>query len=116
MDVGGRLFKEQRYMMAFYRYQHACKAISEGSGWRGKDAGKAEELKGACHLNMAACYLKLGDHRGAIAACSMVLEGQRENVKALFRRATAYHSLGEHMSAIKDLTRAVELSPDNVEA
>lgn len=116
-EIGGRLFKEQRFLMAYYRYQYVVKALaSSGKGWNDECAGKAKELQCMCQLNMAACLLKVGDNKGAIAACNRVLESQRQNVKAFFRRATAYHDSGEYMLAIRDLNQVLELEPLNADA
>lgn len=57
-------------------------------------AGKAKELKLACELNKAACYLKLQMFVEAKAACHIVLEEQAGNLKALFRRAQAGRRVG----------------------
>jgi len=65
---------------------------------------------------MAACLLKVNNYRGAAQVCTQVLQKQRHNVKALFRRATAYHGNGEFMLAVKDLNFLLEHNPDNVEA
>merc|ERR1712232_700066 len=115
-DVGGQLFKQQRYMMAFHRYQHVVKILNEDCKRRGEDTSKEDELQLACESNMAMCLFKMGDLRGTIKICSRILERNRNNVKVLFRRASAYHGTGEFMLAVKDLNRALEISPDNADA
>eukprot|EP00747_Dinoflagellata_sp_TGD_P058953 gnl/TRDRNA2_/TRDRNA2_151349_c0_seq1.p1 gnl/TRDRNA2_/TRDRNA2_151349_c0~~gnl/TRDRNA2_/TRDRNA2_151349_c0_seq1.p1 ORF type:complete len:575 (-),score=154.49 gnl/TRDRNA2_/TRDRNA2_151349_c0_seq1:139-1863(-) len=85
-EVGSRLFKAQRYRHALERYKKA------------------------------ACQLKLGDHYGARNACTSVLDSEPDNVKALFRRASACIAVHEWPEATADLRRLLELEPENKEA
>lgn len=112
-DVGARLFKEQRYMLAFDRYAFVVKLLTDN--WD-KKSEEVDSLVNTCQLNQAACLLKVNDLQGAIRACTIVLDRKPRNVKALFRRATAHHGRKEHMEAIRDLSKALELEPQNVEA
>jgi len=112
-DVGGRFFKEQRYMMAFDRYAFVVKMLTDN--WD-KKSEKVDDMVTTCQLNQAACLLKVHDLKGAIRACSIVLDRKPRNVKALFRRATAHHERKEHMDAIRDLNKALEIEPQNAEA
>jgi len=46
----------------------------------------AQRLLLASNLNLAICYLKLGQHRRARDACDSGLQLEPNNVKALYRR------------------------------
>jgi FK506-binding protein 4/5 len=70
----------------------------------------------ACQLNSAMCYLKLDDPRKAEEQASKVLKADSQNVKALYRRAQAYHKLGEFSSASKDLKNLLEVDSGNADA
>lgn len=111
-DVGAKLFKAQRYGLALARYTRVAEflrsyiQVPEG----GEDVAKL------CDLNRAACMLKLGDYFGAKAVCTSVLAADPANVKALFRRASAYLELHEFSEAITDLRRLLELEPGNKDA
>lgn len=66
---------------------------------------EVRRLKETTRLNMAACYLKLGEHQKCVDACNQALElGQ--NPKAYFRRAQAYLELRNFSAASSDLDRA----------
>lgn len=56
---------------------------------------RLDEVKQMCLLNSALCNLRLKRYRTAINCCDQVLHEDAENVKALFRRATARRFLGE---------------------
>ncbi|KAK9123817.1 hypothetical protein Sjap_013419 [Stephania japonica] len=51
--------------------------------------------RNSLHLNVAACYLKMGEWRKSIEACNKVLDSNPLHVKALYRRGMAYLSGGE---------------------
>ena len=50
------------------------------------------EIKVKLHLNIAMCFLKLKNNHKVINNCTDALELDNDNVKALFRRATAYYN------------------------
>ncbi|KAG8741274.1 hypothetical protein FRC10_003056 [Ceratobasidium sp. 414] len=64
-------------------------------------------------LNRAAAYLKLNKNEDAERDCSMVLELQSTNVKAMFRRAQARVELGRFTDARADLVAAAKADPGN---
>lgn len=47
-------------------------------------------LKTICYLNIAACHSQVHNHSHVITACNHVLELDKTNVKALYRRAKAF--------------------------
>ena len=52
------------------------------------------QVRQRCHLNRAACRLKLKDDQGAVADCSVVLLSFDSNSwKALHRRGQAYANM-----------------------
>ena len=86
----------------------------------GPDCGAGEkeqvnELKVSCNLNLAMVHLKLDNYGDAISHASAVLdiEGQGENVKALYRRGCARHKYGMLDEAKADLLKAAKLDPKN---
>jgi len=56
---------------------------------------RLDEVKQMCLLNSALCNLRLKRFRNAVNCCDQVLHEDAQNVKALFRRATAHRNLGE---------------------
>merc|ERR1712176_1534246 len=98
-DVGGKLFKAGRYSMALDRYKGVVETMRSSEEL---PEGGAELMR-ICHLNMAACMLKLADANGADDACTKVLLDEPENIKALFRRASARIALESFSEACSDL-------------
>merc|ERR1719336_3709334 len=88
-DAGGRLFKMRRFELALEKYKKAIEFIGQASNL-GEDLKKwSAELKRTLELNKAACFLQLNDPTNTLALCNTVLKEDRNNVKALFRRAKA---------------------------
>lgn len=54
------------------------------------------QLKVKCLNNLAASQLKLDHYRAALRSCSLVLEHQPDNIKALFRKGKVGHGWVGH--------------------
>ncbi|PNI50454.1 FKBP8 isoform 14, partial [Pan troglodytes] len=57
--------------------------------------------------------LKLDHYRAALRSCSLVLEHQPDNIKALFRKGKVLAQQGEYSEAIPILRAALKLEPSN---
>jgi len=115
-DTGAKLFKAKRFELALDKYKKVIESMGQQDKFSDEQKGIAEELKQTSELNKAACYLQLGDPTSALATCNLVIKKDRNNVKALFRRAKAHFSRNEHVEAIRDIERVLELEPDLAEA
>lgn len=62
------------------------------------------------YLNLALCNLKLGKNHEAIYYCSLALDREESNEKALYRRGVAYLNINELNKAKSDLIRADQLT------
>jgi len=114
--TGVKLFKEQRYLDAFYMFQHAYKLATLARGLEEDNfAGSkdAEELRILCYNNIAACHFQWNNYESVVELSDEVLKSNPDNVKTLYRRGTANMSLQEFDRAEKDLTRARKLEPKN---
>jgi tetratricopeptide (TPR) repeat protein len=80
-----------------------------------EDKQEVTKLKVTCHLNMAACYLKMEKEKEAIQECSSALKIEPNNVKALFRRGRAYMEEKEWEKAEEDFNKSLEMDKDNIE-
>lgn len=114
--VAANLFKARRFELALQKYKKVVDSVRNHESFKEDSKEKAVDLKRTAELNKAACYLQLKDFGNTLSSCNSVLKEDRSNVKALFRRAKAYHGLSEHMEAEKDLVRILELDPANSEA
>mmetsp|Transcript_82584 Transcript_82584/g.246261 ORF Transcript_82584/g.246261 Transcript_82584/m.246261 type:complete len:671 (+) Transcript_82584:51-2063(+) len=115
-DVGAKLFKNKRFELALEKYKKVMEMLAHTDKFSEELKRKAAELKRTSELNKAACFLQLGDPTSALTVCNNVLKEDRNNIKAIFRRAKAHFERSEHMEAQQDLERVMELDPGNAEA
>jgi len=126
-EEGNRWFKEANYKRALgayhkvFCYVNGLQVPSDrevASGDTGSQRGRlpkehAEDLrllKQTARLNMAACYIKVGEHQKCVDACTAALELGASS-KAHFRRGQAYAELRNFVAAKTDLEKAQELEP-----
>ncbi|KAF8746282.1 hypothetical protein AX14_000077 [Amanita brunnescens Koide BX004] len=73
------------------------------------------KTRAALHANIAACYVKLGEHKEAVEACTEALLDDPEYVKALQRRASSNEILGTWSSlsaAQEDYNTLLKILPE----
>lgn len=115
-EVGSQFFKNNRWRQALKRYQVVTSNLGYLHNWKNEVAKmQAMDLRKACHLNIAACWLKLQAWVEASKACDAVLADEPQNVKALFRRGQSMKELREFREAEKCF-RKVLVIEDNKEA
>ncbi|GFR82845.1 protein unc-45 homolog B-like [Elysia marginata] len=101
-EQGNEHFKAGDYQQALTCY---AEALENGQM---KDSEKA-----VIHKNRAACHLKLGDNKAAIADATLSLSLAPNDPKALFRRCQAYEALGKAEEAFKDVSQLIKIDPQN---
>ena len=57
--------------------------------------------------NRAACYKQISNCDGTISDCTMVLEADNNNVKALVRRAQAFEAVERYKYALQDVKQVL---------
>ncbi|XP_044137345.1 peptidyl-prolyl cis-trans isomerase FKBP4 [Bufo gargarizans] len=112
-ERGTEYFKAGRYRQAIIQYKKIIQWLEHESGLSEDEAAKSKSLVLAAALNLAACYLKLGEHRPALDQCNKALEFDANNEKGLFRRAEAYMGVNELELAKDDLVKVIQLYPGN---
>ncbi|CAI0442527.1 unnamed protein product [Linum tenue] len=112
---GNNLYKEEKLEEAMQQYEMAIAYLGDDFMFQlfGKFRDMALAVKNPCHLNTAACLIKLMRYDEAIAQCSMVLAEDENNVKALYRRGKAKAELGQTDAAREDFQKARKYAPED---
>ncbi|KAH7334554.1 hypothetical protein B0J17DRAFT_577302, partial [Rhizoctonia solani] len=80
---------------------------------------KSASLRAQLNCNIGACCVKLGDHEGAVKACTEALIDDPTYIKALQRRAASNEVIGTWSaltSAESDYTTLLDLLPPSSKA
>ncbi|XP_074834291.1 peptidyl-prolyl cis-trans isomerase FKBP8 [Carettochelys insculpta] len=114
-ERGNFYYQQADYVLAINSYDIALKAIDSSSKVDFSPEEEAEllEVKVKCLNNLAASQLKLDHYEAALKSCTLVLEHQPENIKALFRKGKVLAQQGEYREAIPLLKAALKLEPSN---
>mmetsp|Transcript_46290 Transcript_46290/g.91681 ORF Transcript_46290/g.91681 Transcript_46290/m.91681 type:complete len:569 (+) Transcript_46290:1-1707(+) len=115
-DRGSELLKAGRLAMALRRYKKVVDSFGYLDDMQEENKAKAKALKLACEANTVVVHLKLKDFVAAKAACNSVLKEDKQNIKALYRRAQAELGLKNFLECIGDCKKVVELDSQNKEA
>ncbi|KAH9605321.1 hypothetical protein KSS87_022449 [Heliosperma pusillum] len=124
--TGNRLFKEGKYELAKAKYEKACiiylllcrhflyesEVLRDFNHVNPQDDEEGKEFlnsRNALQLNVAACYLKMGECRKSIETCDKVLDANPVHAKALYRRGMAYMELGDFEEAKSDFNRMMKV-------
>lgn len=112
---GNNYFKEEKLEEAMQQYEMAVAYMGDDFMFQlfGKYRDMALSVKNPCHLNMAACLIKLKRYEEAIGQCTVVLSEDENNVKALFRRGKARAELGQTDAAREDFEKAKKYAPQD---
>ena len=65
----------------------------------------------SCYNNRAACFQQLGHYKKVTEDCSVVIEHDPKNVKALLRRGLALEALEKYRSALNDIREVLAIDP-----
>ena len=114
-NTGTRLYKQSRTYVAAIFYSRAIKYLVTMANLNGTELDDKErkETLAICHLNLAACLLKLRLYSEVICNCTDTLEIQSCNIKALYRRAESYLCLNDFEKAEKDIGLGLKLDHKN---
>ncbi|XP_074368697.1 uncharacterized protein LOC141708805 [Apium graveolens] len=104
---GNNLFRSGQYDDALLKYDLALQLVVE--------VPSSEELRSACYLNRATCFLKMGKYEESIKECTKALELNPSYKKALLRRAEAHEKLEHFEEAVSDMKKLIEMEPSNIE-
>jgi len=103
---GTEVFNGGVYKTAAARYQKALTHASKFFDLTPADEEEVKQVKISLYLNVAMCYLKMEKPDFVINNCNFALELDSRNVKALFRRSSAWEAKKEWQNALKDAKAA----------
>ncbi|KAI4331686.1 hypothetical protein MLD38_029846 [Melastoma candidum] len=101
-STGNRLFKEGKFELAKAKYEKVLREFNHVNTQDDEEGKEFLNARNLLNLNVAACYLKLGESRKSIEACNKVLDANPAHVKALYRRGMAYMTAGDFQEARND--------------
>ncbi|KZV53412.1 hypothetical protein F511_10198 [Dorcoceras hygrometricum] len=107
--TGNRLFKEGKYELAKAKYDHVLREFNHVNPQDDDEGKEFSETRNLLNLNVAACYLKMGESRKSLEACNKVLDANPVHVKALYRRGMAYMSAGDFEEARADFNKMLTI-------
>ncbi|PNI50453.1 FKBP8 isoform 13, partial [Pan troglodytes] len=93
-ECGNAHYQRADFVLAANSYDLAIKAITSSAkvDMTFEEEAQLLQLKVKCLNNLAASQLKLDHYRAALRSCSLVLEHQPDNIKALFRKGKTIHA------------------------
>jgi len=113
-EEGTTAFKEKKFDEAAQKYSDAASFVfDDEEGEYVPDDDKP--LYTSCLSNASMCYVKLGKWADTISTCNTILglEGESQNLKALYRRGLARVNVGDLKAAKVDLMAAYKIDSAN---
>lgn len=111
---GNSFYGSNKYKMAIRKYDRAIDIVGYKSGLSETEKSELiKEIDIPCHGNLAQCYLKEKNYKKALEHANKVLDLDKNNAKALWRRGEALFGLNEVESAEADFKAAIELQPND---
>eukprot|EP00771_Trimastix_marina_P001703 gnl/Trimastix_PCT/2794.p1 GENE.gnl/Trimastix_PCT/2794~~gnl/Trimastix_PCT/2794.p1 ORF type:complete len:205 (-),score=41.46 gnl/Trimastix_PCT/2794:80-664(-) len=113
-EQGNQFFRAKEWKRAAFAYLQALACIRTGRT-NPEVPQEVKDLKIRLHSNLAACYLALKNYARCIENAEEVLRLEPNNVKAIYRKGSAYLEMNELDRARTELRRAIEMSPRSQE-
>lgn len=108
-STGNRLFKEGKYELAKVKYEKLLREFNHVNPQDDEEGKEFLNTRNMLHLNVAACYLRMGECRKSIETCEKVLDASPAHVKALYRRGMAYMETGDFEEARNDFNMMMKV-------
>jgi len=106
-ELGGNAFKSGDMNLAIQYYHDGIHVIHE------KHGEQFDSFRVRLNNNVAVAHSKLGHWGEVLSHSSQALETEKDNTKALFKKAEAEIKLGKFEDAKKDVTRGLELTKND---
>lgn len=108
-STGNRLFKEGKYELAKAKYEKLLREFNHVNPQDDEEGKEFLNTRNMLHLNVAACYLRMGECRKSIETCEKVLDASPAHAKALYRRGMAYMEAGDFEEARNDFNMMMKV-------
>lgn len=108
-NTGNRLFKEGKFELAKAKYEKVLREYNHVNPQDDEEGKIFLNSRNSLHLNVAACYQKMGENKKSIDACNKVLDGSPAHAKALYRRGMAYMLAGDFDEARNDFKAMISV-------
>lgn len=110
---GNELAKDQNWSQGVARYSNALQHCSKFYDLSPEQMEELKAVKLSLYNNIAMCGNKMEDWKLTKENCNKALEIDASNVKALFRRATAFEKSKQYEEALVDLATAASHAPED---
>jgi FK506-binding protein 4/5 len=113
--LGNEFIKQKKYDLCFKRYKCAIDAIAKEDNFDNDQLKEKKDLLRDCALNMALASLSLKDVKNTKKYSEEALKYDPKNIKALFRKASAFVLEEDFEEAKNIFKKALEYDPNNVD-
>ncbi|OII74022.1 peptidylprolyl isomerase [Cryptosporidium ubiquitum] len=114
-NLGNHYYNLGDYHTAKIHYENSIKYLDSFEEWTLEQQNDSKPIKISALLNISNCMIKLEEHKFVPKYCTEILNLDKNNIKALYLRATSYLKLNDPDEARIDLYKAATLEPQNVE-
>ncbi|XP_043806861.1 peptidyl-prolyl cis-trans isomerase PASTICCINO1 isoform X3 [Manihot esculenta] len=108
-NTGNRLFKEGKFELSKAKYEKVLREFNHVNPQDDEEGKVFADTRNLLNLNLAACYLKLGECKKSIEYCNKVLDINPAHAKALYRRGMAYMTDGDFEEAKNDFEKMMKV-------
>ncbi|XP_040059218.2 peptidyl-prolyl cis-trans isomerase FKBP5 isoform X1 [Gasterosteus aculeatus] len=110
---GNQYFKGGLYYQAVIQYQRIISWLEMECGFGIEQQKRIQSFLLTAHLNLALCFLRIKDFSQAVDNCNKVIELDKSNEKALYRRGEARLLRNEFPMAMEDFQQVLRVNPAN---
>ncbi|KAG7494282.1 peptidyl-prolyl cis-trans isomerase FKBP5-like [Solea senegalensis] len=110
---GNQYVKAGRYCQAIIQYQRIVNWLEMEYGTGMEQREKIQTVILTAYLNLALCFLRIKEFSQVVESCNKVIELEKSNEKALYRRGEARLLCNEFSLALTDFQQVLQVNPSN---
>uniref|UniRef100_A0A1I7V2Q9 peptidylprolyl isomerase n=1 Tax=Caenorhabditis tropicalis TaxID=1561998 RepID=A0A1I7V2Q9_9PELO len=112
-DRGTMYLQKGNYRLAYNKYKRAEEVLEYEKSTDPEKMKERQAILNGAYLNLSLVCTKQNENLECIKWCNKVLETSPDNVKALYRKASALLTMSEVREAIKLFEHIVQVEPEN---